>query len=171
MRISKTTHNALQILIATARSGTNLVKGAAIAHELDLTEQNTSKIVHLLSRGGFIKAVRGPQGGMKLAQRPEDIRIGDVVLAMERMSIEDERASGTGDFSRIFDVALEAFVSVLNQHTLADMVRNKRSSFLASLSSKPAKSKSKAANRKAAAIPDFVRSERTVRAKPRGVPK
>jgi Rrf2 family nitric oxide-sensitive transcriptional repressor len=108
---------------------------------------------------------------MKLAQRPEDIRIGDVVLAMERMSIEDERASGTGDFSRIFDVALEAFVSVLNQHTLADMVRNKRAPFLAGLSAKQAKSKSKAVSRKAAVITDFVRSERTGRAKPRGVPK
>jgi Rrf2 family nitric oxide-sensitive transcriptional repressor len=170
MRISKTTHNALQILIATARSGKNLVKGAAIAHELGLTEQNTSKIVHLLSRGGFIKAVRGPQGGMTLAQNPEHIRIGDVVLAMERMTIEDERQV-PGSFNDLFDVALEAFVSVLNQHTLADVVRSKRGSSLAGLSVKPAKSKGQKAKRSSAATFDNVRKQRAPATKPRAIQK
>lgn len=170
MRISKTTHNALQILIATAKSGNNLVKGAAIAHELGLTEQNTSKIVHLLSRGGFIKAVRGPQGGMTLALNPADIRIGDVVLAMERMTIEDERQVH-GGFNDIFDVALDAFVSVLNQHTLADVVRSKRGGPLAGLSGKQAKSKGQKSKRKTAAILDSVRKQRAHTTKARGLPK
>ena len=129
MRISKTTHNALQILIAAARSGDQLIKGADLARMLDLTEQNTSKIVHLLSRGGFIRAVRGPKGGMMLARKPDDIRVGDVVLAMERMNIENPASGSKSEaqlFAGVFDDALEAFVSVLNQHTLADMVRNKR---------------------------------------------
>lgn len=171
MRISKTTHNALQILIATARSGTNLIKGAAVAEQLDLTEQNTSKIVHLLSRGGLIKAVRGPQGGMKLARPPEEIRIGDVVLAMERMSVEDERGSANGDFSRLFDSALDAFVSVLNQHTLADMARSKRNAVLPGLTAKKAKANTKSASRKAAAFPNAMRSQQAAKPKPRGIPK
>ncbi len=170
MRISKTTHNALQILIATAKSGKNLVKGAAIAHELGLTEQNTSKIVHLLARGGFIKAVRGPQGGMTLAQNPEHTRIGDVVLAMERMTIEDERQTH-GGFNDLFDVALEAFVSVLNQHTLADVVRSKRSTPLAGPAGKQMKPKGQKAKRKAATILDSVRKQRAPATKARGVPK
>jgi len=174
MRISKTTHNSLQILIAAARSGDALVKGAAVAKQLGLTEQNTSKIVHLLSRGGFIRSVRGPQGGMMLARRPEDIRIGDVVLAMERLTTEDQTRrsskSGTGDFTGLFDNALEAFVSVLNQHTLADMVRNKRGTGLAGLA--PAeRSKDRTSRRKAATLADFVRSEPPSRSKARGVPK
>lgn len=170
MRISKTTHNALQILIATAKSGKNLVKGAAIAHELGLTEQNTSKIVHLLARGGFIKAVRGPQGGMTLAQNPEQIRIGDVVLSMERMTIEDERRAH-GGFNDLFDVALDAFVSVLNQHTLADVVRNKRSAPLGGLAAKQMQPKGQKTKRKAAAILDSVRKQRAPATKTRGVPK
>jgi Rrf2 family nitric oxide-sensitive transcriptional repressor len=133
MRIRKTTHNALQILIAAARAGDELVKGATIAKELDLTEQNTSKIVYLLSRGGFIKAVRGPHGGMTLAKRPEDIRIGDVVLAMESMALEDERPEAGGNLTGLFDSALDAFVSVLNQHTLADMARPRKGGALPGL--------------------------------------
>jgi Rrf2 family nitric oxide-sensitive transcriptional repressor len=133
MRIRKTTHNALQILIAAARAGDELVKGAIIAKELNLTEQNTSKIVFLLSRGGFIKAVRGPHGGMTLAKRPEEIRIGDVVLAMENMALEDERPDMAGDLTGLFGVALDAFVSVLNQHTLADMARIRKGGALPGL--------------------------------------
>lgn len=133
MRIRKTTHNALQILIAAARSGDELVKGATIAKELNLTEQNTSKIVYLLSRGGFIKAVRGPHGGMTLARKPEDIRIGDVVLAMENMALEDERPDAGGNLTGLFDTALDAFVSVLNQHTLADMARTRKGGALPGL--------------------------------------
>ena len=159
MRISKTTHNALQILIATARSGETRVKGAAIAQELNLTEQNTSKIVHLLSRGGFIKATRGPHGGMILARDPEKIRIGDIVLAMERMAVEDALHTKAGDFSGLFDVALEAFVAVLNQHTLADMARGKRGKAIPGLPAKR-KSRGKSALSKAAAMSGFVRSER-----------
>jgi Rrf2 family nitric oxide-sensitive transcriptional repressor len=171
MRISKTTHNALQILIATARSGSTLVKGAAVAEELDLTQQNTSKIVHLLSRGGFIKAVRGPQGGMMLAHKPEDIRIGDVVLAMERMAMDDERASGDGGgFTGLFDIALEAFVAVLNQHTLADMVRNRKGSPLSALDP-GARPKPKRSRSKAATVTDYVRSESTKPTKTRAFPK
>ena len=133
MRIRKTTHNALQILIAAARAGDELVKGATMAKALNLTEQNTSKIVYLLSRGGFIKAMRGPHGGMTLARKPEDIRIGDVVLAMENMALEDERPDAGGNLTGLFDSALDAFVAVLNQHTLADMARSQKSGTLPSL--------------------------------------
>lgn len=165
MRISKTTHNAIQILIAAARAGDTLLKGADLARQLDLTEQNTSKIVHLLSRGGFITAVRGPRGGMRLAHKPEDIRVGDVVLAMERLTVEDQTTRAGSDaqiFTGVFDTALDAFVSVLNQHTLADVARNKRGNPISK--AVPAKRrakrpKAKSARTKAQRAHDFVRSE------------
>jgi Rrf2 family protein len=169
MRIGKTTHNALQILIAAARSSNSLLKGADIARQLNLTEQNTSKIVHLLSRGGFITSVRGPRGGMRLARTPEEIRIGDVVLAMERLTVEDQSlrtGSDTQLFTGVFDDALEAFVAVLNQHTLADIARKKRlgPSALASSAKRPAKrfgksAKARTARSRAQRTHDFIRSE------------
>jgi Rrf2 family nitric oxide-sensitive transcriptional repressor len=162
MRIRKTTHNALQILMTAARAGDELVKGATIAKELDLTEQNTSKIVYLLSRGGFIKAVRGPHGGMTLAKRPEDIRIGDVVLAMESMALEDERLNAAGNLTGLFDIALEAFVSVLNQHTLADMIRTRKGGALPGLKL-PKRPKSSRPRSKALGVDDRTRREPVAR--------
>jgi len=119
MRLNKTTNHAIRILVDCARSGDELVKVAEISQRLDITQQNTFKIVHLLSRGGFVKAVRGRYGGVKLARPASDIRVGEVVAVIEGSNIErdEDRQSA----QTIFDNALEAFISVLNQHTIADM--------------------------------------------------
>src|SRR5690606_14331671 len=85
-------------------------------------------------RAGFVAATRGPKGGVKLARPAKDIRIGDVVRAMEATTVEIEGQDGPGSRSgkgaprinAIFDDALEAFISVLDQHTLEDMARLRR---------------------------------------------
>lgn len=128
MRLTKQTGHAIRILIDCARVGDQLVKTAEIARRLAITPQNVFKIVHLLAHAGFVKAVRGPNGGVRLARPPEDIRIGDVVRAMEVTSVEveahsaDAASSGSLPINRVLDDALGAFISVLDQHTLHDMV-------------------------------------------------
>ena len=82
MRLSKTTNYAIRILLDCAVAQPNLVKVAEISERRDITLQNTFKIVHLLSRAGFIQAVRGRHGGVRLARPASEIRIGDVVRAM-----------------------------------------------------------------------------------------
>jgi Rrf2 family nitric oxide-sensitive transcriptional repressor len=135
MRLSKTTNYAIRILVDCARADTRLVKVADIAERQDITPQNTFKIVHLLSRAGFIRAVRGRHGGVQLARPPEKIRIGDVVRAMEAMRVdgesEDSPAKGRSreqirQLTSLFDSALEAFISVLDEHTLEEMARGSR---------------------------------------------
>lgn len=120
MRLNKTTNHAIRILVDCAQSGDELVKVAQISERLDITPQNTFKIVHLLSRGGFVTAVRGRHGGVKLARSAKTIRVGEVVAVIEASSIESRREDQHGT-QAIFDDALEAFISVLNQHTIADM--------------------------------------------------
>ncbi|MGB3719549.1 MAG: Rrf2 family transcriptional regulator [Proteobacteria bacterium] len=129
MRLTKQTSHAIRILIHCAHARGELVKVADIAESLGLTQQNVFKIVHILTRAKFLKAVRGRHGGVRLAQDPSAIRIGDVVRATEvtHVAIEGEvptKGRGKGKeqpISRVLDNALEAFISVLDQHTLADM--------------------------------------------------
>jgi Rrf2 family protein len=96
------------------------------------------KIVHILVRAGFLKTIRGPHGGVKLSRKPAQIRIGDVVRATETTAIEVEghtaggrRAGGTTAINRVLDDALEAFISVLDKHTLADLASSETSPLLA----------------------------------------
>ena len=133
MRLTKTTSHAIRILIDCAQAPDKLVKVAAIAERLDITQLNVFKVVHLLSRAGFITAVRGRNGGVRLAGPAAAIRIGDVVRATEvtRVEVESEtdgarRPKRSGrQLNTIFDEALEAFISVLDRHTLEDMAQGR----------------------------------------------
>lgn len=135
MRLTKTTSHAIRIAIDCAEAGGALVKVADISQRLDITPLNVFKIVHLLSRAGFVEAVRGRSGGVRLAKAAEMIRIGDIVRVMEATQMDvagaepaDQRPKRgpKADLNVIFDDALEAFVSVLDHYSLADMAKNAR---------------------------------------------
>jgi Rrf2 family nitric oxide-sensitive transcriptional repressor len=121
MRLNKSTSHAVRILIDCAKAQDQLVKVAEIAQRLDITLQNAFKIVHLLSRAGFLASVRGRRGGVRLARPAAEIRIGDVVRAIEFTELNGRQQATGAALSQIVDDALEAFISVLDQHTLAEM--------------------------------------------------
>jgi Rrf2 family protein len=121
MRLNKSTSHAVRILIDCAKADGRLIKVAQIAERLEITQQNAFKIVHLLSKAGFLASVRGRHGGVRLARSAAQIRIGDVVRSIETMGQEENKEAGQGSLHRIVDDALGAFISVLDQHTLEDM--------------------------------------------------
>lgn len=123
MRLTKQTGHAIRILIDCALADGELVKVADLADRIQITHQNAFKIVHLLSKSGFIASVRGPNGGIRLARPAKDIRIGDIVSAMEETSVAvaGEEAKVDAPLSSLFGDALAAFISVLDAHTLAEL--------------------------------------------------
>jgi len=126
MRLTKSTSHAIRILIDCARAEGRLVKVAELSSRLKITPQNVFKIVNLLARAHLIEAVRGRNGGVRLARPAAAVRIGDVVRATEVTHVEIEEGAGErkpkrARVNRILDDALEAFIDVLDQHTLADM--------------------------------------------------
>ena len=130
MRLTKSTSHAIRILLECASADDKLVKVAVLSERLDITQQNIFKIVNLLAKAGLLGAVRGRNGGVRLARPAGEIRIGDVVRASEvtRVEIEDDespRGRGRG-VNQILDDALGAFIDVLDQHTLADMAKGQR---------------------------------------------
>jgi Rrf2 family protein len=129
MRLTKSTGHAIRILIDCAGADDRLIKVAELSERLRITQQNVFKIVNLLAREGLIEAVRGRNGGVRLARRADQVRIGDVVRATEitRVEVEDcappRKQKSRSGVNEILDDALGAFIDVLDQHTLADMVR------------------------------------------------
>ncbi len=121
MRLNKSTSHAVRILVDCAKSGDRLIKVADIARRLEITQQNAFKIVHLLAKAGFLASVRGRHGGVRLARPPAKIRIGDVVRAIEFPASGGKGGAAQTGLNQIVDDALEAFISVLDQHSLADM--------------------------------------------------
>ncbi|MGO4683163.1 RrF2 family transcriptional regulator [Hyphomicrobium sp. 2TAF46] len=128
MRLTKQTGHAIRILIDCALAGDQLVKVADISDRLGVTKQNVFKIVHILSHAGFLSAVRGPNGGVRLAAPATSIKIGDVVRAIEVTRVQVEGGNDPtsndadpGNINAMFDDALTAFITVLDQHTLAEL--------------------------------------------------
>ena len=130
MRLTKSTSHAIRILIDCARASGDLTKVATLSERLGITQQNVFKIVNLLTKAGLAEAVRGRHGGVRLARPAEAIRIGDVVRATEVTHVEIEEGAPTAKrgrghgVNRILDDALEAFIEVLDQHTIADMAKS-----------------------------------------------
>jgi len=128
MRLTKSTSHAIRILIDCARADGSLIKVAALSERLGITPQNVFKIVNLLAKAGLIEAMRGRNGGVRLARPARLIRIGDVVRATEvtRVAIEEGAPSGRRarhGVNQVLDDALGAFIEVLDRHTIADMAK------------------------------------------------
>src|SRR5205814_9255401 len=116
MRLTNSTSHAIRILIDCARADARLVKVAELSERLAITQQNVFKIVNLLARARLIEAVRGRNGGVRLARPASAIRIGDVVRATEVTHVEIEEGTGGRKPKRghgvnqILDDALGAFI-------------------------------------------------------------
>lgn len=157
MRLNKSTGDGIRILIACARAEGALVKVVDLSATLDITMQNVFKIVHILSRSGLTAAVRGRHGGIRLSRSASEIFIGDIVRAMEQtesvpdVDKQDEDAPSAADVTRVLDDALEAFIAVLDRHSLADMVARETPSAIARKSPArvraPAKARTKSPRR------------------------
>lgn len=128
MRLNKITNHAIRILSLCARSSADLHKAADLAEELDLTQQNTFKIIHVLTRAGFLQSTRGRHGGVRLALPADKIYIGAVVREIEA-GIGDGPLGGAkanDGFDVLVDDAFSAFLKVLDGQTLADLVNTAR---------------------------------------------
>jgi len=131
MRLTKQTSYAIRILIHCAVAGDGYVRAADIARQDGITEYNVAKIVPILVRGGFIATSRGRTGGLKLARPAAEIGIGDVLRVTETTHVEAECTGGTSlpcgikraaPINRLLSEALQAFISVLDQHNLAELI-------------------------------------------------
>jgi Rrf2 family iron-sulfur cluster assembly transcriptional regulator len=63
--------------------GDDLVSLAAISKRQDISLPYLEQLFVKLRRAGLVEAVRGPGGGYKLARSPADIRISEVMEAVE----------------------------------------------------------------------------------------
>lgn len=54
-----------------------------IANSQDLSEKYVSRLIVTLRRGGFVKSVRGTNGGYILSKKPEEITLLDILDVME----------------------------------------------------------------------------------------
>lgn len=106
-----------------------------VAEHYGISRNHLVKVVHRLAQLGYIDTSKGKGGGIKIAQRADKLKLGDLVRALEpNMDIVEcfnkdtnscRITNGCQLKHYLFD-AKQAFLASLNSHTLADAVKNKR---------------------------------------------
>lgn len=106
-----------------------------IANAYHISVNHLVKVVHNLGKLGYIETTRGRNGGIVLAQKPEDIKIGDVIRRTEPSFNLVECFTSTTNSCPITSAcglkpwlqeAMEAFLSTLDKVTLADIIAKRR---------------------------------------------
>lgn len=136
MQLTNYTEYALRVLLFLGAlepgEKTNIKE---ISRAFSISENHLSKIVYELGKQGFIETIRGRNGGIRLAKKPEDIQIGTVVRQTEdNLSLVECFASHGNHciitpvcgLKHVLHEALEAFLRVLDSYTLADLLANKQ---------------------------------------------
>ena len=129
MQLTKFSDYALRVLMYTHAAGNRLVTIEEMAKSYRISRAHLMKVVNALTRSGYLTAVRGRSGGLRLARPADEIVLGDVVRATEPdFALVECFATGnqcviTGccRLPRVLDEALGAFLRVLDRHTLESL--------------------------------------------------
>ncbi len=127
MQLTQHTDFGLRLLIVLARSDGSPIALPQFAADQRLSYHHVAKVAQALVHEGFLISYRGRSGGVTLARAPEDIRLGDVVRALEpglrladcgNCALRDDCTT-----SGVLVDALGAFLAVLDARTLAEAAR------------------------------------------------
>ena len=133
MRLTTQTDFALRTLMyLTARSGRATI--AQVAELFGISAHHVAKVVNLLARLGYVRSIRGIGGGIELARRPEEVRLGDFIEALEGNMhlldcVETEQLCAIQSFCKLKGVLAEAErvqIEYLNSVTLRDVTPTSR---------------------------------------------
>ena len=130
MRLSSKGDYGIRALVDLAQhEGEGPIPSNVIAQRQGIPESLIGQVLGSLRLAGFVRSVRGAQGGHELAQDPETIRMDQVVQALEG-SISPSACLEhplSGDYSGLltqlplWNGVHQAIVGVLASRTLADL--------------------------------------------------
>ncbi len=132
MKISTKGRYAVRLLLDIAlNDGAEPVRLKDTAERQDVSMKYLEQIISILVRGGFVKSIRGPQGGYRLMRAPEEYTVGMILRQVEGSlapvaCLEDEVNACSRKAEcvslRIWEELDEAIAGVVDKYTLKDMM-------------------------------------------------
>lgn len=130
MRLTVFTDYALRVLIYLALDPDRRVTIRDIADAYGISRNHLMKVVNSLTRAELVEASRGVNGGLTLAHPADEITVGEVVRKTEddidlvECFRSDNQCVITPEcvLKNVFGQARAAFLSVLDEQTIADLV-------------------------------------------------
>lgn len=84
MKISTKGRYAVRVMLDLAANNTGeYIKVKEIAARQDISEKYLEQIISILNKAGFVKSVRGAQGGYRIAKDPSNYTVGMILRLTE----------------------------------------------------------------------------------------
>lgn len=139
MKISTKGRYALRLMLDLALNNTGeCITIKSIAARQEISEKYLEQIITVLSRAGFVKSMRGAQGGYRLAKDPKDYTVGMIlrciegslapVACLDDVPNECNRADTCATLT-LWKELNDAINSVVDRVTLADLVERQKDIF------------------------------------------
>ncbi|MDF2486829.1 MAG: transcriptional regulator, BadM/Rrf2 family [Herbinix sp.] len=131
MKISTKGRYALRLMLDLALNNTGeYITIKSIAARQEISEKYLEQIISLLNRAGYVKSIRGAQGGYRLAKETSEYTVGMILRLTEGSlapvdCLEDENECGRngGCVTReVWQELYHAISSVVDRITLQDLV-------------------------------------------------
>jgi len=131
MRLTTYTDYGLRVLMYLGLRGENLSTIQEIAEQYGISKNHLMKLVNELAQLGYVDAVRGKNGGLRLGRRPDQITVGEIVRQLEPdmalvecFRVTDVHCQIVSDciLRPALEDALDRFLETLDGYTLADLL-------------------------------------------------
>jgi Rrf2 family nitric oxide-sensitive transcriptional repressor len=122
---------ALRVLLYLGSHPDRAVPTSEISKAYAISRHHLVRVVQRLSEKGYVRITPGRYGGAALARDPQSIRIGEVVRSTETnlaivecfdMKTNTCIIAPVCQLKSVLQEGLQAFLSVLDQYTLADLI-------------------------------------------------
>ena len=128
MKISTKGRYALLLMVDLATYNTGEpIRLKDVAKRQQISEKYMEQIISILNKAGFVKSIRGPQGGYMLKNAPEKYTVG-MILRQTEGSLAPVSYDDTNSYEREFVTARiwsqleDAINNVVDNITLKDLV-------------------------------------------------
>ena len=135
MKVSMKGDYGVRALVELAhRYGDGQMQSAAIASAQSIPEPYLDQLLTSLRRAGFIRSVRGPQGGHALIRDPHTLKLSEVIAALEgslapiacRDDPEGGRKTASCSLRPVWQEIEAATLRVLDSITIGDLAERER---------------------------------------------
>ncbi len=133
MKLTSFTDYSLRLLMYVAVNDDRLVSIKEVSEVFEISRNHLMKIVHELGKGGYLKTVRGKNGGFRLGKPANEINLGQLIRYTEEdMTVvecfNDENPNcniiNHCMLAGVLQMALSSFFEVLDGHHLNDLTDN-----------------------------------------------
>lgn len=83
IKLSRLTDYAVVILAEMAKEKGALVSAASLSERTNLPEPTVAKVLKLLTKANLVVSTRGVNGGYVLEREKQDVKVTDIIEAME----------------------------------------------------------------------------------------